>query len=220
MKTRWTDRFTLIELIIVITTIALLMTLLLPALKLAREKANAIGCQNNLKQIGSCFSMYLMDDNEYFPAWGYWHTRAVLPYAYNWPYEWGRPAPQLKERGILVCPSNATPAVYEYSNAGVRRFYFSYGYNYCSLASSGDGELSCVRLSQVRNPSNCLEVADSALKDSNPPAPWVTIHYDLSYNINVSRIHSGGSNTLFVDGSVRHYRFNDLMGSNALWSRQ
>jgi len=58
--------FTLIELLVVIAIIALLLSILMPALQRVKKQARAVGCQANLRQWGLVFSLYMDDNNGSF----------------------------------------------------------------------------------------------------------------------------------------------------------
>ena len=64
------DGFTLIELLVVIAIIAILASLLLPALSRAKQKAQAIACTSQLKQLTLAWLMYNSDNNGVFPPNG------------------------------------------------------------------------------------------------------------------------------------------------------
>src|SRR6476469_8467481 len=68
LRTQSREGFTLIELLVVIAIIAILAAILFPVFAQAREKARAISCLSNTKQISLGFAMYNQDYDEGFPA--------------------------------------------------------------------------------------------------------------------------------------------------------
>ncbi len=59
--------FTLIELLVVIAIIALLLAIIMPALKAVKKQAQAVICKSNLKQWSLCYSLYAQDNDHFFP---------------------------------------------------------------------------------------------------------------------------------------------------------
>jgi len=94
--------FTLIELLVVIAIIALLMSILMPALRRVHRQARGVGCKSNLHQWGMMFAMYTDDNNGYFYS-GYLHGSASAMENGDWWRECMRPLS--KDKKMWLCPT-------------------------------------------------------------------------------------------------------------------
>src|SRR5207247_9496007 len=130
--------FTLIELLVVIAIIAILASLLLPALARAKEQARAIKCLSNEKQIALGYLLYASDNSEYLPLAAHEGDAAPCQWFFELsPYIAKQTASYtglVAKSNVMACPSAklekafppSTPAAQAYGGYGQNYIYLGY----------------------------------------------------------------------------------------------
>ena len=196
IKRIWGSRnsFSLIELLVVIAVIALLASLLLPALTNAREFARRIKCVSNLRQIGLAITMYADDYDGWLPSARYGGRFAFLD------LESGG----YIKAGVLKCPTESFTVNY----SSVWGTKVGYIYEGCAGCYNGTSwEWMPRKFSQIGYPTRSAIVADAEEAVMTSPAGgyYYCKGYITSGGHQYALRHSGGCNVFFLDGHVQWF---------------
>ena len=209
------DNFTLIELLIVIAIIAILASMLLPALNKAREKARMISCLNNMRQISQANNTYSDDNIDWFvrsrnplTADGrYWPwTLTTNKYVNQFLGTITAGGIYLSPAGVFVCPSESTivPLASDSLFAGSH-----FGFN-VFLNNTGYGAACWQKRGQVTTPSQRIMLGDSAYNAELVPGEPTRMINPNNTQASVPNRHNRNVNIFYVDGHGEQKTMQDV----------
>ncbi len=217
------NTFTLVELLVVIAIIAILASMLLPALKKSQDMAYSAGCMNNLKQCGVALQTYISENRDFAPAAGLgysdgsriWYQK-IMEIVYNVDCSNGteRKPYQKKNSSIIYCPSDTRSYLSLYD------VVYSYSVNSCVSpyeSSAGSWYFTKPRnINKYRYPSKDYYLYDGWTPESNAGAidnvnMLTSTHTYWADSVRLPfmqkggfLVHVGGFSMLWLDSHVSH----------------
>jgi len=203
--------FTLIELLVVIAIIAILMTILIPALNRAREQGKRAACLNNLKQMALAWIVYADDNdgkmvngntstgshNKDGTCWVYWPGRSASEERRINGITTGLLYPYCPNINLYKCPTGIRGEVVTYAVVDAMNGY--------DAIPGADDQIVKNRM-QIRRPGSRAVFLDEGRLS---PASW-TIWYDQErWWDQITARHGDGTNFSFADGHSEYWKWKD-----------
>ena len=192
--------FTLIELLVVIAIIAILASLLLPALASAKSTARRIQCAGNLRQVGVAAAGYANDFDGFLPNCG--------NSSGGWPKQW---TITLSEAGLIPSTDFCLCPTFYPAKIGVGTWNAGYGveaWNDKYATASGFSNPwywgGFMSISKMPSPGSYMWAGDSVnLTGYSPPMQIVWLHGNTGGALDQIHLrHKSRANILFVDGHL------------------
>ena len=214
---RYRHGFTLIELLVVIAIISILASILFPVFSQAREKARAICCLSNMKQIATATTMYEQDYDETLFFRGSTAAevmRTPIANSTNAARWWNLEMPYIQSSQLFACPSDPLPTMSPNINGvdDVKRSY---------IANTAPEGLSD---SQVDAPAETIVVTEKTDTIGVPAtanmSSWIgAFNGEMSLNPALNGVatrHHNGMNCSFFDGHAKWMRLEAVVASRQL----
>lgn len=194
--------FTLVELLVTIAIIAILASLLLPALGKAKEMARRNICLSSGRQIACTIQVYAMDHNEYLPK----VTQVVGGYSVGWwiltlgPDTYHGGMKYLPSYSIVYCPATINLWNNFYNRRLLNNPYDIYGTSFIDYGFNYS--FSQQKQTKIKNPSNKVLLGDS-IHGASYTVGYCTVARTgkaLSSALLLHDRHGGGANITWLDG--------------------
>ena len=224
------NAFTLIELLVVIAIIAILAAILFPVFAQAREKARAISCMSNARQLSLAIEMFAQDHDEYYPkAMFNDQADAGVPWGNPWWFGWEQViSPYIKDNMLFHCPSDSQSYIRCYNDASgnppnpanlssASCFPGSYRYN---ISNQPNGQWTALTMAALDRPADAILIAESSNGldgwDWNQLSTWEDPHARVCHNDTINTAFdrhgqvSGDPNNPATNGAgLSNYMFAD-----------
>lgn len=197
--------FTLIEILVVISIIALLAAILFPVFSQARERARRVSCLSNMRQLGIGLAMYAQDSDERLFFFGHdvdhSRTDAITPLGANRDNRWwNQILPYTKNTGgLIVCPSDSGRVPHTSENGQLGKPLVPRSY----IANRAVESLT---LAQIENPTEIIVVSEKGDPfDDSWFEPPKNLYDKAGYDQPVLALsrHQSGANCIFFDGHAK-----------------